>query len=124
MKYWYFGSFGQFDYNLKESDKYLVEAKTLFEYQQYLLGYNALEKSNSYWVQTLPQLQKAKQEGKDTGEKKLLLHEAAIKHTEVLQKMMEETPNDFYWSPEKTPASLLPIHQLIEKGREERKEYL
>ena len=30
-KYWYFGSFGQFEYNLKQSDKYLVEAKTLFE---------------------------------------------------------------------------------------------
>ena len=36
-KYWYFGDFGRFDYNLKQSDKYLVETKTLFEYKQILV---------------------------------------------------------------------------------------
>ena len=38
LRYWYFGDFGQFKYNLGLSDKYLVEAKTLFEYKQYLLA--------------------------------------------------------------------------------------
>src|SRR3989344_581593 len=27
QQYWYFGNFGQFSYNLKQSDKYLVQAK-------------------------------------------------------------------------------------------------
>lgn len=121
---WYFGSFGQFTYNLKESDKYLVEAKTLFEYQQYLLGFNSLEKSDSYFAQTLPNLQKAQKEGKDIREKQMLLHEASLKHEEVLEKMEKETPADFYWSPEKNPASLLEIHQLIQQAIKERQQYL
>src|SRR3990167_5335496 len=44
----YFGDLSQFAYNLSEADKYLVEAKTLFEYKQYLLGYQALLKSDSF----------------------------------------------------------------------------
>ena len=28
MKYWYFGNFGQFTYNLNQADKFIVEAKT------------------------------------------------------------------------------------------------
>ncbi len=37
IEYWNFGDFGQFIYNLKQFNKYVVEAKTLFEYIQYLL---------------------------------------------------------------------------------------
>src|SRR3990167_6873899 len=48
-KYFYFGNFSQFNYNLKYADKYLVEAKTLFEYKQFLLGDSALKKSDSYF---------------------------------------------------------------------------
>src|SRR3989344_6985672 len=54
--FWYFGSFGQFKYNLKKADKYLVEAKTLFEYKQFLLGYQALKKSDGHFKETLPKL--------------------------------------------------------------------
>src|ERR1700749_87312 len=53
-KYWYFGDFGQFTYNLKESDKYLVQAKTLFEYQQYLLAMVALQQSDAYFQKIQP----------------------------------------------------------------------
>lgn len=124
MQYWYFGNFGQFEYNLKEADKYLVEAKTLFEYQQYLLGYTALQKSNRYFSKTLPFLQKAQREGKNIREKRQILHEAVLKHSEVLDKMKEETPADFSWTPEKNPASLLHIHTLIESAMTERFHYL
>lgn len=124
LHYWYWGSFGQFTYNLKESDKYLIEAKTLFEYQQYLLGVRALEKSNTYWVQTYPQLKKARSEGKDISQKRQILYEAALKHSEVLEKMEEETPKDFIWSPEKNPSSQLHIHQLIQQALQERQKYL
>src|SRR3989344_5659903 len=59
-QYWYFGSFGQFKYSLKESDKYLVEAKTLFDYKQYILANKALQKSDIYFSRTFPFLVKAK----------------------------------------------------------------
>lgn len=123
MQYWYFGNFGQFDYNLKESDKYLVEAKTLFEYNQYLLGYSALQKSNQYFTNTLPNLLKAQQTGEDISQKRQLLHEAALKHIEVLQKMLTETPATFTWTPEKTSASNLDIHALINQGITIRQKY-
>lgn len=124
MKYWYFGSFGQFDYNLKQADKYLVEAKTLFEYQQYLLGDKALEKSNMYFSKTLPYLQQAKREGKDISEKRALLHEAVLKHKDVLETIQSATPATFIWSPEKSPASTLYIHAHIQQSLTQREKYL
>lgn len=123
LQYWYFGDFGQFTYNLQESDKYLVEAKTLFEYNQYLLGYSALQKSNAYWAQTLPHLQKASAHGKDITDQRQLISSAAIKHIAVLQKMENETPIAFHWSPEKSAASDLQIHALIEKAISLAKQY-
>lgn len=116
MQYWYFGDFGSFEYNLKESDKYLVEAKTLFEYNQYLLGFAALQKSNNYFTKTLPFLDKAKKSGKNITDKREELRQAAAKHIEVLQKMDNETPAQFVWSPEKKPSSTLQIRELIEQG--------
>ncbi|MCL4418206.1 MAG: hypothetical protein M1365_16230 [Actinobacteria bacterium] len=65
IKYWYFGNLGQFKYNLKQSDKYLVEAKTLFEYNQYLLASKALTKSDYYFKNIEPYLLKAKNEIKN-----------------------------------------------------------
>src|SRR5579872_1325126 len=124
MQYWYFGDFGQFEYNLKESDKYLVESKTLFEYNQYLLGYTALQKSNEYFANTLPFLVKAKQDNKNTSDKQTLLHSAAAKHIEVLDQMENTTPATFTWSPEKSAASNLPIHQLINEAIEIRQKDL
>ncbi|HEX7042612.1 MAG TPA: hypothetical protein VF189_05165, partial [Patescibacteria group bacterium] len=124
MSYWYFGSFGQFEYNLKESDKYLVESKTLFEYNQYLLGVNALEKSNNYFQKTLPELNDALKNGKVITDKKTLLQEAAKKHIEVLQYMENNSPKEYYWSPEKSPSSLLKIKDLIDKSIRQREEYL
>lgn len=120
MQYWYFGDFGQFTYNLKESDKYIVEAKTLFEYNQYLLGYSALQKSNDYFTKVLPDLLRAKNNGKDILENRMLLHEAAIKHIAVLKKMEQDTPDTFVWSPEKSSASTLKIHELIKVSLQER----
>lgn len=115
-QYWYFGNFGQFTYNLEKSNKYLVEAKTLFEYRQYLLGYNALEKSNTYFKQIPRYLGKAEKEGKDISEKRALLVQAAKKHREVLEKMKKETPSRFIWVAEKSLPVALDIHPLLEKS--------
>lgn len=115
-KYWYFGDFGQFDYNLKMSDKYLVEAKTLFEYKQYLLGYNALQKSNSYFLNIMPNLVSAEKKNKNILQKKTILNEASQKHIEILKKMEINTPDTFNWQPEKALPTMLDIKGTIENS--------
>jgi len=123
-KYWYFGSFGQFKYSLKESDKYLVEAKTLFEYGQYLNASSSLKISDEYFTKTLPNLLKAGGEGKDVSEKRKLLKEAAQKHIEVLKKLSNDLPEKFEWRPEKGKPTLIFIKIDIERSILVRSRYL
>ena len=113
LKYWYFGDFGQFTYNLKESDRYLVEAKTLFEYKQYLLAYQSLRKSNQYFKNTAPYLLKAKEHGKDIKDKSIILKEAGRKHLQVLNILKSELPSEFTWTPEKDSSQSLEISRLL-----------
>ena len=123
-KYWYFGDLGQFKYNLKMTDKYLVEAKTLFEYKQYLLGYKALESSNFYFSNTLPNLAMAEKSGKDVSRKKIILTSAVQKHIETLEQMDIDTPDNFSWEPEKSLPTVLGIKGLIEEATNVRKNTL
>lgn len=116
LRYWYFGNFGQFNYDLKESDKFLVEAKTLFEYKQYLLGFAALEKSDADFLQVKPHLLAAGREGKNISEKRMLLHEAALKHIEVLTVLQTQVPETFLWQPEKSAATLLNLKRAIQQA--------
>ncbi|HUD05207.1 MAG TPA: hypothetical protein VMR59_04460 [Patescibacteria group bacterium] len=124
LKYWYFGDFGQFNYNLKESDKYLVEAKTLFEYNQYLLGFSALEKSDAYFTNTLPNLLKAQNKGENILADSKLLSEAAQKHIEVLTKLKQEIPANFTWSPEKSLPTRLNLKASIDNSIAIREKFL
>lgn len=112
-KFWYFGDFGQFGYNLKLADKYLVEAKTLFEYKQYLLGYKALKKSDQYFINVLPNLARAEKNGKNTLQKRAILNEAAQKHIETLKEMEIDTPNTFNWQPEKSTPTVLNLKEAL-----------
>lgn len=121
MKYWYFGSFGQFDYNLKLSDKYLVEAKTLFEYKQYLLAYQALQKSNLYFKNTKPYLEKSKRENKNIEQKQNILIQASLKHMEELNYVKSIVPENFLWTPEKSSATNLNLKSAIEESIKIRK---
>ena len=123
-KYWYFGDFGQFKYSLKISDKYLVEAKTLFEYKQYLLGYKALEKSDQYFVNILPNLSSAEKNGKNIFQKKAVLKEASQKHIEILKGMEVNAPDVFNWQPEKALPTTLGIKGAIEYSINVRKKDL
>lgn len=116
LQYWYFGDFGQFKYSLKEGDKYLVEAKTLFEYKQYLLGYNALKKSDFYFKNIQFYLNKATNEGKNIVRNQIILKEAVKKHIEVLIKLKTELPAKFLWSPEKSRPINLDLFEKIEKS--------
>jgi len=120
-KYWYFGDFGQFDYSLKMADKYLVEAKTLFEYKQYLLGYKALKKSDQYFVNIIPSLARAGKDGKNTLQKKTILNEAAQKHIEILDKMQIDNPDVFNWQPEKALPTALDMGGTIRNSINVRK---
>lgn len=97
-KYWYFGDIAQEKYHLQLTDKYLVEAKTLFEYKQYLLGADALSRSDQQFRQ-LP--------------KNSLTHEAAVKHGEVLSQLLTIVPDEFNWSPEKSASTTLHLKDLL-----------
>ncbi len=112
-RYWYFGNLSQFKYNLAQADKYLVESKTLFEYKQYLLGYQALKKSDDYFSNTPFYIEKAKQEGKNTKEIEEIFKQAAIKHIEVLKDMQRNVPEHFLWEPEKNSPTDLFLRESI-----------
>ena len=116
LKYWYFGDFGQFKYNLSQSDKYLVEAKALFDYKQYLLAYQALQKSDNYFKKIEPKLLSAKIDGKNTADKEKLLREAAEKHIEELGKLKKILPRTFEWIPEKQEAKALNLQDSLESS--------
>ena len=124
MKYWHFGNFGQFEYNLKQSDRYLVEAKTLFEYKQFLLGYSALIKSDSYFSQSPLYLELAKKENKNIEDKKNILRGAALKHMEILYRLKNEVPKTFEWTPEKSSSTALSLEDTISESIEIRKNKL
>ena len=125
QKYWYFGNFGQFKYNLKESDKYLVEAKTLFEYNQYLHASSvSLKFSDEFFIRTLPFLEKAKNEGKDISEMRRTLREASFKHIEVLNNLLKNLPEEFKWKPEKGTETTIHIKKEIENSISIRLKYL
>lgn len=123
-RFWYFGDFGQFDFNLKKADKYLVEAKTLFEYKQYLLGYKALLVSDTYFEKTKPTLLSAAHHGKNISDKSEILKGASRKHIEVLLKMNNEVPNSFTWTPEKDKPTNLNLEDAISKSIKIRKSVL
>lgn len=116
MKYWYFGDFGQFDYNLKYSDKYLVEAKTLFEYKQYLFAYSALKKSDQYFRNIELALQNAQKQNKNITKKQNILKSAVLKHVELLNSIKMITPDNFVWNPEKTAPTDLNLKEAIEES--------
>jgi len=94
-EYWYFGNLAQAKYHLSLSDKYLVEAKTLFEYKQYLLALDALTRSDDHFSQQ-----------KNT--------EAAKAHIFVLESLLGQLPDTFQWTPEKETATQLPIAQKLQ----------
>ena len=48
QSWWSFGNLSQFTYQLSMADKKLVEAKTLFEYKQYLLASDGLARYQSH----------------------------------------------------------------------------
>lgn len=124
LNLWYFGDLGQFTYNLKESDKYLVEAKTLFEYDQYLLALKALRKSDNFFRKVPNFLDSAKKGNKNIVSYRNLLKQAALKHDEVLRKTKEELPESVNWKPEKEKPEVLMLHKELDVSISLREKYL
>lgn len=111
--YWYWGNIGKFRYHLGLSDKNLVEAKTLMEYRQYLLGVAALKRSDTEFEKISGYLSLAKHEGIDIGVLKRTALEASEAHTSVITRLVAETPVSFIWTPEKVSPSELQLHTLL-----------
>lgn len=119
-KYIAFGDFAQFSYNLSQADKYLVEAKVLFEYDQYLLALRALQKSDGYIVLAKESLHSAQKNNKDTSEKKRLYTLALVRHNEVLSSLLTILPQEFTWRDEKKLPVNLKIYENINRAIEMR----
>lgn len=96
-----FGDFASFSYNLSQADKYLIEAKTLFEYKQYLLARDSLEDSNVSIKKAKNSLELARKHKKSVAEKTKVFQDAISKHNEVLTSLLEILPADFLWEDEK-----------------------
>lgn len=122
IRYWHFGNLSQFKYNLNQADKYLVEAKTLFEYKQYLLAKLALEKSDNYIIKAKEYLAKSKEDGKNIEQKQIMFENANLKHIEVLNFIKTIIPDNFLWSPEKVPATNLDFKKALDESIKIRKQ--
>lgn len=115
-QYFVFGNFARHKYELSLADKKLVEAKVLFEYQQYLLASQSLEQSNDHFQRAIDFLFQAQLEGKNIETKMANLQAAAVKHQAVLEDIISQTPADYYWHPEKKEPCQLAIHQMLKKA--------
>jgi uncharacterized protein DUF5667 len=124
LRFWYFGDFGQFTFHLKQSDKYLVEAKTLFEYEQYFLATGALKKSDEYFEKTLGFLDSAKKSQKNIEKNRELLRQAGLKHIEVLERLKNGLPEAVVWTAEKEEPKTLMLKNQIDRSISLRTKYL
>lgn len=114
QEWWSFGSLSGFKQHLLLADKKLIEAKTLFEYKQYLLAIKALSKYKEHFSKANLLLARAQNEGKDTDKQRVILASAKKKHISVLEELKTELPEEFIWAPEKATAQTLRIRKLID----------
>lgn len=112
-RYWSWGNIASIKYHLSLSDKYLVEAKTLFEYKQYLLATDALARSDG-------QFQKLG--AKDIRNLSSVVNDARDKHVEILEKLLQELPKEYLWTPEKSAPTQLFLSNDIRRAIRIRKE--
>ena len=104
-QYWYWGNIAQAKYHQALSDKYLVEAKTLFEYGQYPLALDALARSDE-------QLQKVSSKVID----------ARKAHVALLTKLLTQSPETFVWQDEHKAAITLDLSGALGRSLKIRNE--
>lgn len=112
--YWYWGSLGKVKYHMALADKYLVEAKVLFEYQQYLLAVDALIRSDAHIREVPRWIERAAAEGKDVSRLKEIAREEKLQHIEVLRGIRKLVPEEFTWAPEKSAPTQLSLHAMLD----------
>jgi hypothetical protein len=115
-KYWYFGNIAQIKYHLGLSDKYLVESKTLFEYKQYLLAVDALKRSSSQFSQIQTYVVNADKEGIDMKVFKETIASASVVHQNILEQLIQITPQEYEWKPEKMNSEQLQLHNDLQNA--------
>lgn len=103
-RYWYWGNLSSYRYYLGQSDKALIEAKTLFEYRQYLLAVNALKRSDAA-LQHIPDSFKGAE-----------FIEAMEEHKKIIVKLLGELPEEFIWRPEREESQSLQIHEELKRA--------
>lgn len=122
-RYWYFGNISQIKYRLRLSDKYLVEAKTLFEYKQYVLALDALDRSNKNVHRLRLLILLSEREKKDISSLLPTIQEDMVVHQSILNTLRNQLPMETLWQPEKQPSVLLPLHQSLDTAIEQRKNF-
>ncbi len=114
--YWYWGPLGKVKYHMALADKYLVEAKVLFEYKQYLLAVDALVRSDTHIREAPYWIERAAAEGKDVSRLKEIAIEEKLQHIKVLRSIQEQAPEEFTWTPEKSAPTQLPLHGMLDES--------
>lgn len=116
--YWHWGNIAKTKYHLGLSDKYLVEAKTLMEYGQYLLATDALTRSDFHFSSLSVYVRGAKERNIDIAKLKSIIGEASVKHRNVLFGLKQMAPAEFIWTPEKQDSSVLKLDELLQGSEE------
>lgn len=110
QEFWHWGSIAKFRYHIALADKYIIEAKTLYEYKQYLLATDALRRSNQQFARVSSWLVAGVEEGKDMSQYFQQMNLAAIAHQKLLSDLYQRVPSKYIWSPEQTAATELDLH--------------
>ena len=117
--WWHWGTIASISYHLGLSDKYLVEAKTLFEYKQYPLALAALDRSTYEFGKLPPRIDQLEGEGKADTPLVIQVSAAAEAHLSLLQTLRESVPQVYEWESE-SHVQTLRISDHIEEAIETR----
>ncbi len=114
--WWYWGNIGKTKYHMALSDKYLVEAKTLFEYKQYILALDALYRSNIEFSKIKIILTVALRDKINISQVEARVYENALVQRVIIKRLEQQLPAEFTWNEEKKNAVVLPVFQLLEEA--------
>lgn len=120
LEYLYFGNLAHYKYYRNLSDKYLIQAKTLFEYKQYQLALNSLEKSDEAFNKAGLSLFDARKEKKNISEQLKQINEEYSKHLEILDLLLKSQPEKITWLEEKKSEKTLEIKHLLNVAKKTR----
>jgi hypothetical protein len=82
------------DYDLLMADKRLVAADKLLDKGNVDLAITTLSKSGNYFYLAIQQAANAKRQGEDSGDILSKLHDASLKHQQIISKMVQKSKGD------------------------------